>query len=227
MTEVLEPGGFVDLPAGDRLSRFDEGCLTVFQDRRGIRKGHHEGGEPFGPRGVKILGGFGKIEWQVVGHDTVLDARFPQRDLAVGLGQLLDVVDPMGQRVVIGLGQPGLKHVEDDLGVLRIVLIPGIEHGLPRPGGRHGGDELQIEALLQEIISQGPMVVPGGLEPDLAGYLELFQIMAEFAVALKVVGHRELLSSSVGGVGLIRRSASWRYRSLQRRRLPCYHKPES
>lgn len=56
------------------------------------------------------------------------DAR--QRYLEMGLGKLLDVVDVVHQWVLRVLSQSGLQQMQDHLGILRIVLVPGIIRSL-------------------------------------------------------------------------------------------------
>ena len=107
----------------------------------------------------------------------MLNTRFPEGDLVASLREFLDVVDSMNQRVVICLGQPGLKHMEDNLGIFGIIFIPGVEHGFACPGSGYGADELQIKASLLEIMGQGVMVVSSRFEPDFAGHLQLLQII--------------------------------------------------
>jgi hypothetical protein len=56
----------------------------------------------------------------------------------MGVRQLLQVVDPRRQGIDIALGRPDPEHVQDDLRVLGIVLVPAVVQSLPRPGERHG-----------------------------------------------------------------------------------------
>src|SRR6056297_312704 len=84
----------------------------------------------------------------------------------MGLRQFLYVGGPHHQRIVKELHGAYLQHVQDDLGVLRVVLVPAVVQGLSRPGQTDGRDQLQIEPGLAEMVRQRAMVVAGRLEPD-------------------------------------------------------------
>ena len=58
-------------------------------------------------------------------------------DLVVGLGKLLDVVVTGQHWVDVRLRAALLQHLQDDRSILRIVLVPGIEHGFAEPGLGH------------------------------------------------------------------------------------------
>ena len=59
------------------------------------------------------------------------------RDDVVRLGQLLKVIRAAEQRVVVELLVPDLHHVQDDLRVLRVVLVPAVVQGLTGACQRH------------------------------------------------------------------------------------------
>ena len=84
----------------------------------------------------------------------------------MGLRKFLDVVDAVHQRVVPGLRQTGLQQVQDHLGVFRIVLVPGVVHGLARAGQRQRWNQSQFETLAVEKIRQRPMIVAGRFKAD-------------------------------------------------------------
>ena len=73
-----------------------------------------------------------KVERQVVSQEAVLGAGLLERDLRIGQRQLLEVVDLVRERVVIVLGHTGLEQMKQDLGILRIVLIP-LDRAPPHP----------------------------------------------------------------------------------------------
>jgi hypothetical protein len=66
-------------------------------------------------------------------------------DHLVGLRQFLDVAGAGHQRVVKDLDSADLQHVQDDLRVLRVVLVPAVVKRLTGPRERDGGDQLQLE----------------------------------------------------------------------------------
>lgn len=110
--------------------------------------------------------GLGEVERQVMRQDTVPELCLRTRDDLVRLRQLLDVGNPDDQRIVNELHGTDLQHVQDDLGVLRIVLVPAIVQSFPRSGEADRRDELQLEPLLSKIMGQRPVIVAGSLEPD-------------------------------------------------------------
>jgi hypothetical protein len=55
------------------------------------------------------------------------------RNHLVRLRQLLDIVDTGEEAIGVGLRGADLEHVQDDLRVLRIVLIPAVVQRLTRP----------------------------------------------------------------------------------------------
>ena len=72
------------------------------------------------------LGNLRKIRGQVVGQQAVPEFGLCLGDNLVRLRKLLDIVDPCLDWVVISPRGADLEHVEDDLRILRIVLIPSI-----------------------------------------------------------------------------------------------------
>jgi hypothetical protein len=55
----------------------------------------------------------------------------------MGLRQLMDIINPCLERIVIHLRRTDADHVQDDLGITRIVLVPAIVQRFPRPGEYH------------------------------------------------------------------------------------------
>ena len=58
------------------------------------------------------------------------------------------------------------EHVQDHLGVLRVVLVPTVVQRLPRPGETDRRDQLRLEARHCQGIGERPVVITGGLERD-------------------------------------------------------------
>ena len=69
----------------------------------------------------------------------------------MGLRELLQVVDTRGERVDVTLRRANPQHVQEDLRVLGVVLVPAVVQRLARPGERERGDEPQLK--------------PGGQQP--------------------------------------------------------------
>jgi hypothetical protein len=58
--------------------------------------------------------------------DAVQELGLGLGDRIMGLRQLLNVVDPVGERIVVALADAEPQYMKDDLGVLRVVLVPAI-----------------------------------------------------------------------------------------------------
>ena len=56
--------------------------------------------------------------------------------------------------------------MQDDLGVLRVILVPAVVQGLPRPGQVDRGNQLQFEHRFPKMMRQVPVIVAGRLEPE-------------------------------------------------------------
>ena len=70
-------------------------------------------------------------------EQTVLHASLAQRNLEVGLRQLLQIVGLLDDWIVEVLGVPITQQMEDDLRVFRVVLVPGVVQCLTRSGDRN------------------------------------------------------------------------------------------
>lgn len=92
--------------------------------------------------------------------------RLRLRDRLVRLRQLLQVVDASGKRIDIGLCGADPQHVQDDLSILGIVLVPAVVQSLSRPGERNRGDQPQLEAGRKQSVGERAMVVAGRLEAN-------------------------------------------------------------
>ena len=107
-----------------------------------------------------------KIERQVVGEDPMPELGLGAGDDLVGLRKLLDVVHAGEQRIVENLDGADLKHVQDHLRVLRVVLVPAVVQGLPRSRQGDRRHQLELEPGAGKVMRQGAMVVARRLEPD-------------------------------------------------------------
>src|SRR5277367_367444 len=105
----------------------------------------------------------------------MLGACLLQRYLCIGQRQLLKVMDLVREWIMVVLGHAGLEQMKQDLGILRIVLVPGVMHGFA--GSRHSerGDQLQMETFSQQEMCQWPVVVPGGFEDDAHRVLQVMK----------------------------------------------------
>ena len=87
----------------------------------------------------------------------------------MGLRQFLDVVRALNQRVVVELIRPDGEHVQDDLRVLRIVLVPSVVQRLPRPGQADRRDQFRLEAGPGQVPGERAVVISRRLERDAHG----------------------------------------------------------
>ena len=92
--------------------------------------------------------------------------RLRPRNHLVGLRQFLDVTSASDQRVVKDLNRPNLQHPQDDLRILRIILVPAVVQCFSRAGESNGRDELQIEPRGPEGAHQRPVGIARRLEAD-------------------------------------------------------------
>ena len=67
-----------------------------------------------------------EVKRQVVGLESVQDACLRLRDHLMGLRQLRYIVKPFGERVLVVLGQADPQHVQDDLRILGVILVPTV-----------------------------------------------------------------------------------------------------
>ncbi len=88
------------------------------------------------------------------------------RNDLVGFGELLDVRGPGHERIMEELYGPDLHHVQDDLGVLGIILVLAVVQSLARSGQANGRDKLQVETGLAEMMSQSTVIIAGRLKTD-------------------------------------------------------------
>ena len=84
----------------------------------------------------------------------------------MGLRQFLNVIGPLHQRVMVELFIPDLHHVQDDLGVLRIVLIPAVVQGFACSRQRDGRDQLNLKTSRAKMKRQSSVIVASRLECD-------------------------------------------------------------
>ena len=116
-----------------------------------------------------VAGDLREIERQVVGQQAMLRASFFQRDVVMCFRKFLKIVQVVNHRVVIVLGQSGLEEMQDDLGIFRIILIPGVVHGFSSARQSQRRNELRLKSLGVEEVGKRPMVVARGFETDRTG----------------------------------------------------------
>ena len=100
------------------------------RQRESVRQAH----QPLRTGRVIMPFNLREIERQVMCEKTMLGACLLGRDLRIAQRELLEIVDVVYERIMIMLRHPGPKQMEQDLGVLRIVLVPGVVHGFACTG---------------------------------------------------------------------------------------------
>lgn len=101
-----------------------------------------------------------------MGHDAVLNLDLPERDLIMCLGEFLEIVRAMHQRIVIPLRDPGFEQMQHDSRVFGVVLIPRVVDGITRARYGERRNQTQLDAALDQIISQWAMVIARSLKPN-------------------------------------------------------------
>ena len=117
----------------------------------------------------------------------------------MGLRKLLQVVDAGGERADIALRGADPQHVQDDLRVLGIVLVPPIVQRLPRAGKGHRGDETQLEPRGEQAVSERAVVVAGRLEADDDGSADRGELFGEPVIIRLGREHRHAPATSALG----------------------------
>src|SRR5215207_11135306 len=130
-------------------------------------------------------------------HQAVLDARLSERHLMMRLRQLLQVVRLFDDGVVEALRVTVAQQVEDDLRVLRVVLVPGVMQRLAGACHREAGGQSQLEALGAEEVSETAVVIGRWLEGDQALPTERAQVVGEPAELRELVADDHLLTAAV------------------------------
>src|SRR5215212_700494 len=164
LVDISEQALFRHLAPNHVPGGCDERLLAQGRNAAGCRKAVEEGKEPSAAAVMAKAGDLGEVEGQVVGQDAVEHLGFGLRDRLMGLRDLLDVVKAGRKRVMVGLRGLDPEHVQGDLRVLGVVLVPAVVERLARASERQGGDQPDREAGLQKAPGEGTMVIAGGLE---------------------------------------------------------------
>ena len=165
LVDVAEQLRLGDLAPDDIPGGGDEGLLAQRGDAGGRGEAIEEGEEPVRAAVVPEAVDLREIQRQVVGQDPMQHLGLGPRDGVVRLGQFLHVVDAGGEWIVVHLRGADADHVQHDLGVLRVVLVPAVMQGLAGAGERHGRDQAHGKAGLEQAPGNRAVIVAGGLEP--------------------------------------------------------------
>src|SRR4051794_39933957 len=180
-----------DLAPNHAPGSCNERVLAQGRNAAGGWEAVEEGKEPSAAAVVAKTADLGKVEGQVVGQDAVEHLGLGFRDHLMGLRDLLDVVEAGRERVMVVLRGPDPEHVQGDLRVLGIVLVPAVVERLAGASERQGGDQPDCEASLKKAPSEGTMVIAGGLESAGDRLAETGQEVDEAVVVRPGVEHRQ------------------------------------
>jgi hypothetical protein len=97
---------------------------------------------------------------QVMGQQPVPELGLGFGDRLVRPRQLLKIDETVRQGIMVVLHGADLEHVQDDLGVLRVVLVPAVGERLARPGEGERRDQSHLDTGFQQPMRQRPVVVP-------------------------------------------------------------------
>jgi transposase InsO family protein len=112
---------------------------------------------------------------------------FPQRDLLIRIRHRLQIVVAGHQRVPILLRRPVPQQMQNDLRVLRIVLLPGVVERLACPGDRDRRHQAKMESGLPEPGRERSVVVASRLERDLARLRQRSSVDTKRSISVRVL----------------------------------------
>jgi hypothetical protein len=113
----------------------------------------------------------------------------------VRLRQFLNVVDAGADRIEIGLRRSDLEHVQDNLRILGIVLVPAVVQSFPRTGQRNRGHQPECDAGFEQPEGQRSVVIARRLEAGDDWLAKAMQQVDEAIMLSLRVRHDEASSS--------------------------------
>jgi hypothetical protein len=78
--------------------------------------------------------------------------------------KLLRIDEIVCRRIMVVLHGADLEHVQDDPGVLRVVLVTALGERLAGPGEGERRDQAHLDTGFHQAMRQRPGVVPGRLQ---------------------------------------------------------------
>lgn len=73
----------------------------------------------------------------------------------MGQRSLLQIMKLVDQRIMMMLSNASLEQMEQNLSVLRVILVPGIMHCFAGAGHNQRCDKNQVEAFCLEELARG------------------------------------------------------------------------
>src|SRR3954453_14508660 len=164
-----------------------------------------------------------------MGQQPVPDLGLGLGDNLVGLRKLLQVVNSGRKRVLIDHRGTDSEHVQDDLRVLRVVLVPAVVQSLSGARERHAGDEPHTEPGFDQTVCQNSVIVAGRLEADDDRLLHRLQRGDQLVVIGSGVQDRHAAPASSANsfdqdLVAVLGNIDCYERRLRRRRLPSGHR---
>src|SRR5579875_1690755 len=108
-------------------------------------------------------------------------------------------MDMVGQRIVVVLDHAGLEQMQQHLGILRIVLVPGVMHRFPCSSYGQRRDKLQFKALGLQEMRQRTMVIASSFKNDTDRMSESVQVIGKAAELDGVVEQDKSLTALSSG----------------------------
>ena len=124
-------------------------------------------------------------------QQAVLKSCACQCDLEVSVGEFLQIMSSVEQRIVVRLHHVLCHHGDDHLRVFGVVLVPGAVPGLAKAGECDRGNGDDIESFRQQPVSERSVEISGGFQsyPDRAG--QAFQKRNEPIMVNTAIGYFE------------------------------------
>ncbi len=107
---------------------------------------------------------FGKIQWQIMRQDPVPKLGLRAGNDVMCLGQSLKVICAAQHWVMIELLIPDLHHMQYDLRILRIILVPTVVQGLSGARQSHRRHKLHCKTGHPQPVRKGAVVIAAGLK---------------------------------------------------------------
>jgi hypothetical protein len=150
--DLLQLAALVDFSPGNFPGRGNKLFPAQGADGCGRGKLHEETDEPIISAGVPEALDLREMQRQVMCNDPVAQLGAGAGYLLVGLGDLLEIVRALDQRVVVLLRYPLLEQLENHLRILGVILVPAVEHRVAIASAGNRRHLADVEALLQESI---------------------------------------------------------------------------
>ncbi len=124
-------------------------------------------------------------------QDPVNGLRPCSRHGLMRLRELLDICEAGDQGIQIDLAETCRQHMQDNLGILRIILVPSVVDGFALASECHGRDQACLDAGIDQSPGQCPMIITGCLKPRNNRTVESLQPLNKAVVLCALVEHNK------------------------------------